>query len=85
MMQHKTITDTNRNSTATISTFCIDNSIYEYQLMIQVTNTSHPFEKPLESLFNLFKENREKTLNHATHEFQRFFLSDTPHQTHMYT
>jgi enamine deaminase RidA (YjgF/YER057c/UK114 family) len=82
-MQYKTITNRNRHTCAAISTFCAENGVSEYQLMIQTTERRLPFSEQLKSVFSSFGDICENNLHGATVVFRRIFLSDAANQMHL--
>jgi enamine deaminase RidA (YjgF/YER057c/UK114 family) len=82
-MQYKTITDSDRHTCATISTFHAEKGVSEHQLTIQITEQRLPFPEQLKSIFSSFENIRENNLQHATTVFRRIFLSDAANQMHL--
>ena len=80
-MQYSTITDKEKHTKADISEFCIEGGVSEYQVVIQITETTLSFSEQLSSIFFSFDKLCNNEFRDTTIVFQRFFLSDAANQS----
>ena len=79
-MQYSIITDKEKHTKTEISEFRKEGGVSEYQLMIQITETTLSFSEQVESIFSSFDKICYNELSHTTVAFRRFFLSDAANQ-----
>lgn len=80
MINYKTLNKGN-DVTVHYSAHVPAKGVSEYQVIIQVTNPTFPYERQLHLILNAFAELKENELKETTPVFKRYFLSDAANQT----